>query len=388
VNSLSNCWIRLGRVLAFIEGEPILAALLQDLRREATQTIEQLEAADAEVRAALAKLWSGCGAEVELRLQDVDDDALWAYGQLNTYVSRLERRRTITLSAQAYQADKDTEELISAFEHWWQYAKGIGCNQVESLPNQFPEIDKLLERIASKQKHVDRWLDVTRRALAWPAHERLVANARVMNPVPPNDEDRKAWSRFLLDTEFADKIGMAEFQQLGVGDDQEVGDVYAEIRNDAKLLHEELHLRLGLSRSRLALVERYAARCEAFEAERLRRCCDTEPENAERLLTLDFARYLFDAGMPPLVEPTVGGLRPDILHVSSSSPFYVEAKQYQDSHLAQESEGHMPKSGEPGVDLERSIQSERHSWSYFVELGHGSSFHRLFATKDSASIQL
>jgi hypothetical protein len=54
------------------------------------------------------------------------------------------------------------------------------------------------------------------------------------------------------------------------------------------------------------------------------------------MLTLDLARYLFDAGMPPLIDATAGGLRPDILHLSSSSLFYVEAKQYSGPHPARQ----------------------------------------------------
>jgi hypothetical protein len=108
--------------------------------------------------------------------------------------------------------------------------------------------------------------------------------------------------------------------------------VYDSIQANAKLLHEELRLRIGLARSRLALVQRYAARCEAFDADRLRKACEDNSGSAERLLTLDLARFLFDAGLPPLIDATVGGLRPDILHVRPASLFYVEAKQYADEH--------------------------------------------------------
>jgi hypothetical protein len=44
-------------------------------------------------------------------------------------------------------------------------------------------------------------------------------------------------------------------------------------------------------------------------------------------VTLDLARYRFDAWFPPLSDATVGGLRPDVIHLLPSSLFDVEAKQ-------------------------------------------------------------
>jgi hypothetical protein len=101
-----------------------------------------------------------------------------------------------------------------------------------------------------------------------------------------------------------------------------------EVRHDSRLLHEEMRFRLGLVRSSLALIQRYAHRCHSFDAARLREMCKGDSKRAERLLTFDFARYLFDAGLEPLVDAPIAGLRPDLLGPGPTARLYVEAKQY------------------------------------------------------------
>jgi hypothetical protein len=41
---------------------------------------------------------------------------------------------------------------------------------------------------------------------------------------------------------------------------------------------------------------------------------------------------VFDQGLLPLIDPTIGGLRPDVMHVGAGDPLYVEAKQYSGPH--------------------------------------------------------
>jgi hypothetical protein len=61
--------------------------------------------------------------------------------------------------------------------------------------------------------------------------------------------------------------------------------------------------------SRFALVAGYAAHCEAFEAERLREMCDSDGKHAERLLTMDFMRYLSAEGVSALSDARPAVLR-------------------------------------------------------------------------------
>ena len=102
----------------------------------------------------------------------------------------------------------------------------------------------------------------------------------------------------------------------------------AELRDAIERLREDLHRRIGATRSRLALVNRFKLRCEWHDRERMLTVADDDrlPGGPEDRLTGEFARYLFDAGLSPLTKPLTGGLQPDLLDPLAS--FYVEAKQY------------------------------------------------------------
>lgn len=102
-----------------------------------------------------------------------------------------------------------------------------------------------------------------------------------------------------------------------------------EIQDSVRILHLALVTSLARGHSRWAMVKRFAARCESLDRQRLQVAlsqCSGQPEG---LLTLEFARYLFDAGYNPLVDATACGLRPDVLDATTSPAIYVEAKQYE-----------------------------------------------------------
>jgi hypothetical protein len=102
----------------------------------------------------------------------------------------------------------------------------------------------------------------------------------------------------------------------------------ADLRDAVERLREDLQRRIGATRSRLALVNRFKLRCEWHDRERMLTVADDDRLSGgpEDRLTGELARYLFDAGLSPLTKPFAGGLEPDLLDPLAS--FYVEAKQY------------------------------------------------------------
>jgi hypothetical protein len=102
----------------------------------------------------------------------------------------------------------------------------------------------------------------------------------------------------------------------------------ADLRDDVERLREDLRRRIGATRSRLALVNRFRLRCEWHDRERMLSIAEDDRLSGgpEDRLTGEFARYLFDAGLSPLTKLLAGGLQPDLLDPLAS--FYVEAKQY------------------------------------------------------------
>ena len=101
------------------------------------------------------------------------------------------------------------------------------------------------------------------------------------------------------------------------------------LRTAARAAHEGLRRRLYGTRSRRALVERFKLRTESYDRDRLRELSEDVPNPENRLLN-EAARYLFDAGLTPLIGAQVGRLRPDALEHGSDLTFYLETKQYKD----------------------------------------------------------
>jgi hypothetical protein len=100
-----------------------------------------------------------------------------------------------------------------------------------------------------------------------------------------------------------------------------------QVKRDLSLLRRDLRHRIIQGRSRLGLVRRFATRCVRYERERLQQ--EVEEGKAESQLTIEFARFLFDHGLNPLINPKIAGLIPDIfLEPHLGKPIYVEAKQY------------------------------------------------------------
>jgi hypothetical protein len=96
---------------------------------------------------------------------------------------------------------------------------------------------------------------------------------------------------------------------------------------DACDVLDELEARLGSVRSRKALVDRFAARSERYDRQRLRTIAHLATGHAEAALRDEFARYLFDAGLEPLTEVSHATTRSDILDLTGPT-LLVEAKQY------------------------------------------------------------
>lgn len=324
------------RLLAFIEGEPRLSAILQDLHCQALEVLSEFRRTQERIRSALRSHWAKHAADLRPHLLPAEADPNRArfvspYASVESYEDRL-----AAVSAPEFPAvgkdtplDSDTEDLIFALLNWQGWV-ATGANGV--LPDGLERLERALEGLRDEHRLAVRSLQLATRTLAWPALERLRKVRTLSQPAPPargaamTAESLVDFARF--DNE--DKVARVLHGEANPTPDgqRDVASMVDEVASDAKTLREELVLRIGIGRSRISLVRRYAARCEAFDAERLRAACEEASSHAERILTLDFARFLFDAGLTPLLEATASGLRPDVLHLAPSSLFYVEAKQY------------------------------------------------------------
>lgn len=331
------------RLLRFVERDPHLAGIVADMRAEADAELRELELEDGALRERLHSIWEQHRAQILRLLEDDlrDDDnhrKINSYCTLDAYEAATKERSPLLFGGMLPRSDREggTTALIRALSHWTTWAMqtatensaGTSFSGLEGLPSE-------LEDLKALRLHHLRRYNQAAQTMAGPAYDRLVRIRERLNPPPPKEDADPTkriidWATFQEAEKFAERVhGGVPHDNVVVQDDLDV--VCNQVAEDAALLLDELRSRVLLGRSRLALVQRFAARSEAFDAARLRDLAAGDTRNAERLLTLDFARYLFDQGLTPLLDPTIGSLRPDILDLTSSDLFYVEAKQYADA---------------------------------------------------------
>lgn len=319
---------RLRQVLDLITAEPAFAGLLDDMRNDWQRRNSELMEADAQVRLRLLALWEEFGGAIRSVLGGSQDEALFALGTFDSYPRRLVVARQIGATSIDLIRDASTERLVEILRHWrkWctdRFSRDEGTDFADA-----PRFDDELDAIDDQRFFVDGEVaDALLRG--WPAFSRLRGNVEAINPIPPESAELLVRLRHQTARSFARALAAVDADiRVSAGEENDVDITHFEVARDMQILHEDLRLRVGLERTRIGLVRRFAARCEAFEGDRLRTACDADRGNAERILTLELARYLFDAGVPVYIDATISGLRPDLFNAAQRRVFYVEAKQY------------------------------------------------------------
>jgi hypothetical protein len=208
--------------------------------------------------------------------------------------------------------------------------------------NQRPELDQLREAADVARGEHSRFHQrfVTERRTS-PGFAYLEIHELVKDildggdPRPSDEADQMSWFaqmlahapqlKLLQDTLYATGSQLSESEQEAL--DQLV--------SAAKALVQRLHHGLVSSatqiRSALRLLHRYKAWAQLYDAERLRELADSNSKKAELLLEAEAAKFLFQEGLTPLTQVTIGRLRPDVLDVFTGDALYIETKQLNDS---------------------------------------------------------
>lgn len=351
--------------------EPRLAAYLDDVLGEVVQIVDDMEAVDAELTAELVELRREL---VKLR-PEADDSAVELPAAKSEPVAvRLEARLSYTgtlayfdewacSQPEPFNADgagglaktllgilhgKYTaylQEVEAAARHEDAAAEtepeGVEVQPREDDEERAPSPDPLdawarqLGKVQRRYDYAVRMLRLRTRTSAGLALLKLEGVSDQLNPPPgahtPGGEDGLAAASDLMRWVSSESYTLFKLAWQHRLDATELGIIdgrVAELREAVERLREELHRRIGMTRSRLALVNRFKLRCEWYDRERMLAVADDIelPGGPEDRLTREFARYLFDAGLSPLTKPLVGDLQPDLLDPLAS--FYVEAKQY------------------------------------------------------------
>ena len=357
--------------LRALRTEPRLAAYLDDLLEEVVGIIDAMEAVDAELTAELVELRREL---VELR-PDADDSDVKPPSESGSPAARLRARlgyrgtlayfdEWAARQPEPFNADGvggTAKTLLGilqnkdgAYLHEVEAASAGKDETVANLEDDSSEaqppaeveqdgpgsdrLDAWRRRLGNVQRRYDyavRLLRLRTRTSAGLALFKLEAVPDELNPPPRllDDEGQESpnaasdpikW----MSSESYSLFKLAWQQRLDAADLGVIDNRVADLRDAVERLREDLRRRIGSTRSRLALVNRFKLRCEWHDRERMLAVAgdDRLAGGPEDRLTGEFARYLFDAGLSPLTKSLAGGLEPDLLDPLAS--FYVEAKQF------------------------------------------------------------
>jgi hypothetical protein len=326
--------------LAALEGEPRLRAILDDLRREAGEALEHYRMADLEALSAAAGFRTELVALVpELEGEPADED---------------DRPRQLLAACQRLAARDDDiafpRETALPIEDPGRGGQVLTClgEAIEAIrsgedPNADarPDLDNLARDLRnSVRRHgaaLSRFKLATRTnagvallRLDW-VRTQLGREPEILDYGEDalREHAQRLMLRYGTDEELLGKISRGELVNDGLGDGAEkLGRLVGPLRHELERLRLELLHRLDVQRSHSAIMRRFKARSELHDRARLAKLADSAkvPEHA---LRDELARYLFDQGLNPLSEATLGDHRPDVLGLSEVAPtFYVEAKQF------------------------------------------------------------
>jgi hypothetical protein len=313
----------LPKLLSLLEREPVLLSLFVDLRGEAESVLDDHRKCCERIRLFLRELWLQHGSELTSRLaKDKERGEIDAYWPLDRYEVGLQTADELSFPEDGPVRDDvpgdETGKLLRAMRHWVTWCRQTGY-EVAWLDNAASELATRLQEHQRAVRHVQ----LATEGFGWCAFVRLQALVARLNPEAHDMVRLYAYQEY-RSVAFGSK---SLFQARDSDGGRRVAWALNVIANDARLLHEELRVRLLRGLSRRSVLARYAARCEAFRATELRKLAERRGHR-EAPLTVDLASYLFDCGFTPIIDPTIGQLRPDVVDTSKGSLFYVEAKQY------------------------------------------------------------
>jgi hypothetical protein len=361
--------------LRALRTEPRLAAYLDDVLEEVVHIVDAMEEGDAELTSELVELRREL---VQLR-PEADDSNLEPSSESDSPAvklqARLRYRGTLAyfdewVGSEPAPFDADGEGGLAktllgilqnkntAYLHELEAAAARENTEAEANRDDVPSegrpptendqprpardpLDAWRRRLGNVQRRYDyavRLLRLRTRTSAGLALLKLEAVPDELNPparvLDEDGEDTLSAASDLMQwagSESYSLFKLAWQQRLDAADLGIIDKRVADLRDAVERLREDLRRRIGATRSRLALVNRFKLRCEWHDRERMLAVADDDrlPGGHEDRLTGEFARYLFDAGLSPLTKPLVGGLQPDLLDPLAS--FYVEAKQYASS---------------------------------------------------------
>jgi hypothetical protein len=347
---------QVGRWLRTLDGEPRIAGFLRDMRQEAVASVKNFFGHDDDLVARLKAL--------RFRLAEVAADgddskmvrppnllpgspflASFAHFDEITGLKATDTDRAMPTTgtenkSRSTKLMRILRSKLSRLQHTRSDAEGREEHSQENLRPDLDEFGFALTNLEREHEHEFRNFLMEKLTSGGVSLLHLINFISGLNPVPEplsekHDDLLKELNRHM--GEWGSGIDKLRGQVFGeatsplLKKDDHAGNWESDLRPHVRRIHEEVRRRIGTRRSLVGVLHRFKERCEWHDRERLRdiaeraRQAGRKPEDA---LTAEFARWLFDQGFSPLTEPSVGGLKPDLL---DPSLLYVEAKRYSEA---------------------------------------------------------
>ena len=350
---------QLRRFVRFVQEEPRLAALLNDIQRDGEELVRRHLQNDQDLTQRLVAL----KREFVTQVPDEDDSSLpfpssgWSkseYEMSLAYFDKVaENSRISSVKVDALTDDTTSKRLLKILAAKFNRSRSLffpsqsehPIARTEEQQSKIYDLQRQLLDLQNQQEYAHRnFIDekLTSSGLIFNAVLRLLRDFNPEpTPVPADERERDAQllaqvNQYLNEgfaTPGKRHIEKALYDGGSLSDDETKA-----VERSARMLklymervYEDLRLRIGTRQSLIKLINRFQHRCQWHDRVRLYNLVESAKSGPEEVLTAELALWLFDQGLSPVSKPMMAGLEPDLTDPSFRFNLYVEAKQYNSS---------------------------------------------------------
>jgi hypothetical protein len=360
--------IQLRQWWRFIHAEPLVRSLIEEAVAEAVELVERFR----QHEVAMAHELVGVRNEMVAVHAPLDDSGLakpnaWddpfgamehknTFAHFDSVAAEAQKPGPVRLAIVGLDDDSAANELLGILSnkrHNAQHMRTNAAGATEHVAdNQVPALDPIALKIADARERHDHFFSLLALDKAASAGFAVSRVQDLINDLVPEPKPLKSAADVLAkgNAMFNDALRGVPDGSVSLAEaraalferkrDQKheaaLGNWERHLRPFTERVHQDLCSRLDRRRTLLGLMQRFKARCEWHDRDRLRAIGDGGNEDS---LTAELARWLFDQGLSPITKPLVGGLQPDLL---DPGLLYVEAKQYPGAGALIPQEGNAP----------------------------------------------
>ena len=329
-----DLWRTLPGLLEYLARDPRVSGVIGEMRAEVRRLEAEFSQVDRRQISELKRLWRAIGGQARELARvggDQEQRVLQDFDRFEKALGRPPSQISFPRHQLPYADETVTHALLEMLQPYYKsLLKEARSRWDETKSTTFVEACSVFKRVDDQRAHQFRAFCIAAHTAGGVAIERLINAAGRLNPHFTEEmwADPERQADVLAFLHSREELAVVHERDTTKEAKRKLATTLRLIRADLAIARHDVCHRLAVGASHVALVRRFAARSERYDAERFRSLVKKNSRRAEGVLTQEFARFLFDQGMNPLVDPKIAGLRPDVLEPHLDAPVYVEAKQY------------------------------------------------------------